>query len=84
MTQLLLDLAAEACGGRLVTAQEGGYSELMSPFCGLSVISTLRGVRSEAEDLMAAWTLGRGADQELKPHQRAAVDEVVAALEDAA
>lgn len=38
--------ARELCGGRIVYAHEGGYSDLYVPFCGHAVIEELSGVRS--------------------------------------
>ena len=37
MTQALRDLADEVCDGRLVVAQEGGYSELYAPYCSAAI-----------------------------------------------
>jgi acetoin utilization deacetylase AcuC-like enzyme len=46
MTRLLMELADEICGGRLVMVHEGGYSLLYVPFCGIAVIETLAGVET--------------------------------------
>ena len=79
MMQMLLDAAAELCDGRLIAAHEGGYSEGTSPFCGLAAVSAMRGIRSELEDLADAQLyFGGDPDQELQPHQRAAIDAVLA------
>jgi acetoin utilization deacetylase AcuC-like enzyme len=48
-----LALAEELCGGRLVCAHEGGYSEAMVPFCGLAVVETLLGRRTDVVDPVA-------------------------------
>jgi acetoin utilization deacetylase AcuC-like enzyme len=37
MTRRLRDLADEVCGGRLVIAQEGGYSEIYAPYCSAAI-----------------------------------------------
>jgi acetoin utilization deacetylase AcuC-like enzyme len=37
MTRQLRDLADEICEGRLVIAQEGGYSEVYAPYCGAAI-----------------------------------------------
>jgi len=37
MTRQFRDLADEVCGGRLVIAQEGGYSEIYAPYCGAAI-----------------------------------------------
>jgi acetoin utilization deacetylase AcuC-like enzyme len=43
-------LADELCEGRLLAAHEGGYSEGYVPFCGLAVIETFAGHRTDVED----------------------------------
>jgi acetoin utilization deacetylase AcuC-like enzyme len=49
LTETFLALAEEACDGRLVVIQEGGYSPAYTPFCGLAVFEALAGARV-AED----------------------------------
>jgi len=52
---LRLKSAAEAhCGGRLVLAHEGGYSEVYSPFCGHATIEALSGSDKHVPDPMEA------------------------------
>ncbi|CTQ33855.1 class II histone deacetylase [Jannaschia rubra] len=53
MTRQVMDLAADVCGGRLILAHEGGYSEVYVPFCGHGVIATLAGSRTQAPDPFA-------------------------------
>lgn len=43
--QRLNAAAREVCGGRIVYAHEGGYSDLYVPFCGHAIIEELSGVR---------------------------------------
>ena len=43
-------LADDLCGGRLLAAHEGGYAEGYVPFCGLAVIETFAGHRTEVQD----------------------------------
>ncbi len=69
----LTEALAKVCEGHLVAVHEGGYSEFLAPFCGLAVISTLRGIRSEAEAVFETFPRSE-TDQHLQPHQRAAVD----------
>jgi hypothetical protein len=38
------------CAGRLVLLHEGGYSELVVPFCGLAVLEQLSGIRTGVTD----------------------------------
>jgi len=53
LTAHLLGAADELCEGRLVAVQEGGYSALHVPFCGLRVVESLSGRITEAEDPFA-------------------------------
>jgi acetoin utilization deacetylase AcuC-like enzyme len=43
MAGIMLDLAERLCKGRLVVAQEGGYSPHYAPYCSASVAETLTG-----------------------------------------
>jgi acetoin utilization deacetylase AcuC-like enzyme len=43
MTRLLMQVADELCGGRLVLSHEGGYSPIYVPYCGLAVLEELSG-----------------------------------------
>jgi acetoin utilization deacetylase AcuC-like enzyme len=43
MAGIMLDLAERLCNGRLVVAQEGGYSPHYAPYCSASVAETLTG-----------------------------------------
>jgi acetoin utilization deacetylase AcuC-like enzyme len=43
-------LAGDLCGGRLVAAHEGGYSEVMVPFCGLAVVEEFAGIATPVVD----------------------------------
>lgn len=50
MTEQVQSLADEICGGRLVMAHEGGYSEAYVPFCGHAVLQQMSGSAITAED----------------------------------
>ena len=50
MTRLVMTEAATLCGGRLVMVHEGGYSEAYVPFCGLAIVETLAGRRTNVVD----------------------------------
>ncbi len=50
MTERVMALADELCGGRLVMAHEGGYSEVHVPFCGHEVLRLMAGSAIVAED----------------------------------
>jgi acetoin utilization deacetylase AcuC-like enzyme len=45
-------LAAELCAGKLLCVHEGGYSELMVPFCGLAIVEELSGQKTDVIDPM--------------------------------
>lgn len=81
MTRMVMELADELCGGRLVAIHEGGYSPLYVPFCGVAVIETLAGVDSGVEMLFEeVWS--NLPDQPLKDHQAQLIAKA-AALADA-
>jgi acetoin utilization deacetylase AcuC-like enzyme len=50
MTGLLMQLADECCDGRLAIVQEGGYSEIYAPYCGMAIVEALVGRRSGIEE----------------------------------
>ena len=50
MTRQIKQLATRHCGGKLVLAHEGGYSEVCVPFCGLAVMEELAGHRTMVQD----------------------------------
>ncbi|MEX0284375.1 MAG: class II histone deacetylase [Paracoccaceae bacterium] len=50
MTLRMKALAADLCGGRLVLAHEGGYSEVYVPFCGHATLEALSGSSIVAPD----------------------------------
>ena len=53
MTAQAMALADEVCGGRLVLAHEGGYSEVYVPFCAHATVVALAGSGIEAPDPFA-------------------------------
>ncbi len=52
MTGKLMETADRLCGGKIVMAHEGGYSEVYVPFCGHLVIEQLSGSHIQIEDPM--------------------------------
>ena len=50
MARHVFGLADELCGGKVVVAHEGGYSDIYLPFCGLAVVEELLGTRSPVVD----------------------------------
>ena len=80
MTERLLELADELCGGRLAIVHEGGYSPFLVPYCGVTVIEALAGVSSGVvfpwEEVWADLP-----DQPLKPHQAEVIERAAALLD---
>jgi acetoin utilization deacetylase AcuC-like enzyme len=79
MTEMLLEVAADCCDGRLVLIHEGGYSEAYVPFCGVAVLETLLGEQL-VEDPFLPY-LAERPGQKLQPHQDAAIDRAAALIE---
>jgi acetoin utilization deacetylase AcuC-like enzyme len=50
MTRTMQDLAAAVCDGRMVLAQEGGYSEPYAPYCTLAIFESLCGKETGIEE----------------------------------
>ncbi len=50
MTRMLRAEATALCGGRLVAVHEGGYSEVVVPFCGVAIVEELSGLDTDVED----------------------------------
>ena len=73
LTKMLLDLANDACDGKIVFSHEGGYSKRYVPFCGLATIEALSGIRTEITDLGGRDDL---PGQELVSHQEVLIDEI--------
>jgi acetoin utilization deacetylase AcuC-like enzyme len=71
LTAIMQGIAERTAGGRLVLAQEGGYSETYAPYCTLAIFEELTGVRTGIEEpvdpaRVARWpaSLAVSGDQE--------------------
>lgn len=53
MTEKLMIVAEEVCDGKILMTHEGGYSPTYVPFCGLAVIETLSGIKTNINDALA-------------------------------
>jgi len=53
MTRHVMAIADDICGGRLMMAHEGGYSEVYVPFCGHAVLQEMSGSSIDAPDPFA-------------------------------
>ena len=73
LATIMLDLADELTGGKLVLSHEGGYSAAYVPYCGLAVMEELSGSPTEIDDPFALYVDNAGGHQ-LYPHQ----DELIA------
>ncbi|MCV2863651.1 class II histone deacetylase [Defluviimonas sp. WL0075] len=74
MTRILMAEAGTLCGGRLVAAHEGGYSELYVPFCGLAIMEELAGHRTGVEDPLLASLVGNQPAADMAAFQRARLE----------
>lgn len=72
LTRLLMQEAADLCGGRIAMTHEGGYSRAYAPFCGLAVIETLAGQQTSVQDPFDEY-IGSFGGQDLQPHQDAVI-----------
>ena len=77
MTRVMQGLADKVCGGKLVLAQEGGYSEPYAPYCTMAIFEELVGTYTGIEepldpDRVLQWP----AINEISGDQRAMLDEV--------
>lgn len=50
MTEQVKSLADTICDGRLLCVHEGGYAEVIVPFCGLAVLEAMSGIRTAVVD----------------------------------
>jgi acetoin utilization deacetylase AcuC-like enzyme len=73
MTDVMMDLAATASGGKLVAIHEGGYSSSYVPFCGAAVIEGLLRSEESIEDPYIEAFRGIGY-MDLQPHQQTVIE----------
>jgi acetoin utilization deacetylase AcuC-like enzyme len=74
LTETVMAASTSTTEGRLVLVQEGGYSPVYVPFCGLATIETLAGVHV-LDDAILPVVGGMGGHQ-LEAHEKALVDRV--------
>ena len=72
LTEIVLAVATEVCDGRVAMLHEGGYSAAYVPFCGLAVVETLAGHRTEVVDPFLA-DYATWPAQRCQPHQERAI-----------
>jgi acetoin utilization deacetylase AcuC-like enzyme len=80
LTSEVMALAERWCGGRLALVHEGGYAESVVPFCGVAIMETLVGEKSDVVDptreMFEAWQ----PNARQCALQRELIDEMAAAL----
>ncbi|KAG1703384.1 hypothetical protein DVH05_007332 [Phytophthora capsici] len=81
MAHALIKAANRSCGGRIVFAHEGGYSETYVPFCGVAVIEEMLEIRDAEKQVKDPFLdeVEQWGYQELQEHQKKVVDDVVVA-----
>ena len=76
----LLAAADELCAGRLVSVQEGGYSQAYAPFCWLAFVETLARVPERNDDPFEPFIAGQPCCREFPAWQREAIEAQARAL----
>ena len=74
MTRALMQAAETLCGGKLVMAHEGGYSEVHVPFCGHAVLQEMSGSGIDAGDALGARITGQQPSQAMQAVYRGLID----------
>jgi acetoin utilization deacetylase AcuC-like enzyme len=80
LTETVMAAAQRSAQGRLVLLQEGGYSPVYVPFCGVATIQALAGVHVLDDAILPV--VGGMGGHELEPHQKALVDQAAAFVTD--
>lgn len=70
MMRMVMALADEICEGRVVAVHEGGYAEVVVPFCGLAVVEQLSGHRTQVVDPFEEITAGQQPAEDFVRFQR--------------
>ena len=76
MTERMVALADELCGGRLAVVHEGGYAEAYVPFCGLAILEALTGQRSAVIDPELEFFTLQQPDPRMVAFQISLIDEM--------
>ena len=76
MTAMVMELAEEVCAGRVVAVHEGGYAESEVPFCGVAIVETLSGIRTEVVDPFEEVFAAQQPSARTTAHQLAIVQEL--------
>lgn len=76
MTASVMEAAEELCGGRLMMAHEGGYSEVHVPFCGHAVLATMVGSAIAAQDPLEPRITAHQPDARVQALHRELIGEI--------
>lgn len=77
MTEAITGLADEVCEGKVIAVQEGGYSEIYSPYCTFAIIEALTEFRAGLEEPVSQGRADRWPQsQHVGLDARAAIDDV--------
>jgi acetoin utilization deacetylase AcuC-like enzyme len=80
MTLSVMKAADQLCDGKLVMVHEGGYSEAYVPFCGLAVMESLLGFRTNVVDIMIESISDQQACEDHQLVQKRQIDSMADAL----
>jgi acetoin utilization deacetylase AcuC-like enzyme len=80
LTRLVKQVADDLCDGRLVVVHEGGYAESAVPFCGLAIIETLSGIRTDVVDPFEETFIAQQPTARVVEYQIAIVDDIARQL----
>jgi acetoin utilization deacetylase AcuC-like enzyme len=80
LTRLVKQVADDLCDGRLVVVHEGGYAESAVPFCGLAIIETLSGSRTDVVDPFEETFIAQQPTARVVEYQVAIVDDIARQL----
>ena len=80
LTRLVTELADELCDGKVVAVHDGGYAESAVPFCGLAVVETLAGLRTEVVDPFEEIFVAQQPTERVVAYQKAIVEEIATGL----
>lgn len=80
MTQAVMELARDICGGRAVMVHEGGYSEMHVPFLAHAVLEEMSGSEIRAPDPFAETLAKRQPGATFDAHVEGLIGEMAAAL----
>ncbi len=81
LTDMVTEVANELCQGKVVAIHEGGYAESAVPFCGLAVIESLAGIRTDVVDPFEESFIGQQPTDRVVEYQKAIVNDIRADLE---